>query len=93
MRSRRGLFESLTNRIDLQEEAEPAQPILELLGGRRVLLEYHDGVTSYEPQKVVIQVRSGQIYVCGAGLELNHMSRERLIISGRIDSIEIMRGE
>lgn len=71
----------------------PGIPILELAGDRRVLVECHCGVTKYGRDEVGVRVKYGFLVIKGSGLCLSHMSKERLVISGRIDSVELIRRE
>ncbi len=73
------------------EEPLPGQPIVELAGDRRVLIENHFGVKAYGREKIIVRVKYGWVSVCGCALELQRMTREQLIIRGRIDGISIQR--
>lgn len=77
----------------LTENSLPGIPILELAGDRRVLIECHCGVTKYEPTQVGVRVKYGTLVINGSCLCLSHMSKERLVVSGRVDSIELIRRE
>lgn len=76
---------------DLAEEPLPGVPIVEIAGDRRVLIERHGGVTEYSRERICVNVRFGKVCVCGCGLELCHMSREQLVITGRIDGVQLLR--
>lgn len=91
MDRRSGIFGKLADGVDLPGEAIPGQPLVELSGDRRVLIENHRGVTEYRKDRIGIRVSYGQITVCGSGLELVRMSKEQLVIRGRIDSITVCR--
>ncbi|MBQ7415622.1 MAG: YabP/YqfC family sporulation protein [Oscillospiraceae bacterium] len=84
-------MERLADSADLPGEGLPGQPLVELLGQRRVLIEHHCGVTEYGREKIHVKMSYGGLCVCGAGLELARMSAEQLIITGRVDSISIVR--
>lgn len=84
-------MERLTDGLDLPSEPIPGQPLVELTGERRVLIENHGGVTQYGREKICVKVKFGQVSVQGCGLELARMTKEQLIISGRIDSITLIR--
>ncbi len=73
------------------QEPLPGQPIVELAGDRRVLIENHFGVKAYGGEKIIVRVKYGWVSVCGCGLELQRMTKEQLIIRGRIDAIAIQR--
>lgn len=91
MERRKGFLDRLAERADLPGEAMPGQPLLELVGDRRVLVENHRGVIQYSKERIGIRLSYGEVAVCGCGLELVRMSKEQLIIVGRIDGISLCR--
>ena len=93
MQQRKGVLERLVEQADLAGESLPGQPVLELAGDRRVLIENHRGVTEYGREKISVRVRYGTVAVCGCGLELVKVSKDQLVISGRIEGIMIHRGK
>jgi len=86
-------WERLAERTDLWEEAMPGQTIVEIAGTGRVLIENHGGVLGYDCSNITVKVRFGCIQVSGCGLQIRRMSREQLIICGRIDSVMLHRRE
>lgn len=84
-------LELLADRAELETEPMPAQPIIELAGDRRVLVENHSGVRAYSSERILINVRFGMVCVCGCGLQLIRMTKEQLVIRGRIDSVSLQR--
>lgn len=93
MDRKRQWVQKMADRADLAGEPLPGVPVVELAGDRRVLIEGHRGVCQYSREEVCVKVRYGCICICGCGLELTRMSREQLIISGRIDGIKVHRRE
>ncbi len=89
----KNLLQRLTEGADLPAEPLPGQPLVELAGDRRVLIENHRGVTEYGREQIRVRVRYGQILVCGGGMELARMTKEQLVIAGRIDSVTLIRGK
>jgi sporulation protein YqfC len=85
------LWDFLTDKMDLAEETLPGQPIIEILGENRVLIENHRGVKGYSRQCIVIRVRFGDVHVSGDCLQLICMSKERLIIQGMIYQVSLKR--
>lgn len=75
----------------LEGENLPGEPVVELAGDRRVLVERHRGVTQYSRETIRVKVGYGTVAIHGAGLELRHMSRESLCVWGRIDSVQLER--
>ena len=93
MERRKGMWEKLFESADLPGEPLPGQSVVELAGDRRVLIENHRGVTEYGQGKISVRVRYGIVVVCGCGLELSRMTREQLVITGRIDGVTLHRGK
>lgn len=81
----------LADGADLGEETLPGQSLVEIAGDRRVLIENHCGVKEYSRERIGIKVKFGQLNICGSCLELRHMTRQQLLISGRIDAVTLCR--
>ena len=81
----------LTDGMDQNGETMPGVAVAELAGDRRVLIEGHRGVTEYNRERVTVKVSYGCLCVTGCGLELRQMSKQQLVICGRIDSIQLGR--
>lgn len=92
MKFRRKLLPSMENQT-LDPDVFPILPIVELAGSNRVLIENHFGVTAYCLSQVNVKMKYGQVEVCGDRLMLEHMSRVKLVITGNIDSITLIRRE
>ena len=88
---RRNWVQRIADGADLASEPLPGVPVVELAGERRVLIERHGGVTEYSRDKICVKVRYGQVCICGCGLELTCMTRQQLVISGRVDGIQLIR--
>lgn len=91
MVARKHLTERLADGADLSGEVMPGVPVVELAGDRRVLIERHGGVTQYSCEKICVKVRYGQVTVNGCDLELASMTRDQLVITGRINSVQLLR--
>ena len=89
MRSRESILTRLTSVADLPCEPIPGQPLVELLGRQRVLIENHCGVIQYCPNEIVIKVSYGPLVICGCGMRLTQMTRQQLIITGQIQQIQL----
>lgn len=92
MAGKTSVFQKLLDEADLGEEAMPREPIVELLGDGRVLIENHRGVTEYCPEKIQARVSFGAVRVVGCNLRLRLMTGQKLVIAGQIDGIEVLRG-
>lgn len=91
MKRRTGWIERLAAQTDMNDELFPAQPLVELLGDRRVLVEHHCGVTLYAPDEICVRMKYGVLQICGCSLELTQMTNQQLVVSGRVDGIKILR--
>ena len=87
----RNWIQKLADNADLSAETLPGVPVVELAGERRVLIERHQGMTEYSRERIRVRVCYGIVCICGSGLELSHMSRDKLVISGQIDAVQIER--
>ena len=87
----RMFLERLTEEADM--ENFPGQPVVELGSDRRVLIENHQGVMGYSTERILVKVKFGCVCVCGCGLQLVRMTREQLVIRGRIDGVTLQRRE
>ncbi len=85
-------MQRLVESADLPGESLPGQPLLELFGDNRVLIENHLGITEYGTEKIQIRVAYGALCVCGQRLQLCRMQGNQLFITGRIDGISLIRG-
>ena len=92
MKQHSKLSEKVLFRADLPGESLPNQPLIELIGDRRVLIENHLGVICYGNCDIKVSVRYGTICIQGSGLQLVNMTHQQLIVTGQIDSVSIKRG-
>lgn len=89
---RRKLRDYLSEKTE-NPELFPTVPIVELAGNRRVLVENHLGVIQYSTEKIGIKMKYGQMQICGCDLTLEQMTKVKLIVTGRIDGICLLRGD
>lgn len=91
MGDRRNWLDKLAEGMELPGEPIPGQPLVEIAGERRVLIENHSGVTHYSGDTICVKVRYGHVKVCGEGLSLTRMTKSQLVISGKIESVALIR--
>ena len=90
MKGRKNLLEQLSSASNLQDEILPGYPLIEILGDKRVLIEHHCGVTEYGCQQICVNVKNGMVLVLGDHLQLALMTKEQLVITGRIGGIQLL---
>ena len=83
----------LAEGMDISAEPMPGIPLVEISGERRVLIEHHRGVTQYGKDQICVKVKYGHVSVQGCGLELARMTKEQIVICGRIDCVTLRRRE
>ena len=77
----------VADHAELMDEVVPGQPVVELLGEGRVLIEGHRGVSAYSDQEIEVKTRLGVVRIYGCNLKLTNMSTYRLVISGSISCV------
>lgn len=88
-----GFVEKVIHGFHLDSEPLPRQPLLEIFGDRRILIENHCGICEYGNERITVRVRRGRICINGKQLSLAFISRERLIITGCIEAVVLHRGQ
>ena len=83
----------LWQRLELPGEGLPGETLVEIMGDGRVLIEHHRGVREYSRQKISVNVAFGTVSVCGHGLNLRCMTKDQLVITGKIQGITLLRRE
>ena len=84
-------MERIAMAADLDEEPIPGLPLVEIAGDRRVLIEHHCGVTQYGRCRISVRVKFGTVVIVGTQLELTRMTGQQMIVTGRIDAVQLER--
>lgn len=87
----REFWEQIPFSVDLPTETLPGQPLVELAGDRRVLIENHLGIIAYGSCETCVKVKYGSVQICGSCLEIAKMTKQQLVITGCIDTISLHR--
>lgn len=77
---------------DLLDENITMEPILELCGNSRVLIEHHCGVLEYSRERICVKIKNGDFTILGSGLSLCRMCLAQLVIRGKIESVQVRKG-
>lgn len=85
-------LQRLVDGADLPEENVTAQPLVEICGSNRVVIEHHLGVTEYGTERICVRIKGGEYAITGTKLFLCRMCNQQLLIRGNIDSVEIRKG-
>lgn len=91
MGEKQSLLQRLSRELELEGEPVPGQSLIEIAGDSRILVENHAGVMGYSRDCICVKLKTGTAEICGHSLELSRMTREQLVISGKIDAVTLHR--
>lgn len=91
MKERGRLWQNMVMKWDLPGENIPGGTLVEILDGKRVLIEGQKGVIRYDPEEVCIKTKDGHLRICGIDLHVGVMSKDQLVICGQILAVNICR--
>ena len=83
------LTQRLWDSAGMSAESLPGQPLIELCGNSRVLVENHQGVAMYTTEQICVRVKFGEVCIRGQHLRLCHMQGQQLVIQGQIGEISL----
>ena len=85
------IWRNLLDISGLEDEGLPGQPVVELFDDDRLLIENHQKILIYEQNQICVAVRYGTLYVSGSNLRLRKISGKKLLITGKINRLDIQR--
>jgi sporulation protein YqfC len=86
------MVERMTDVASRTGEPILKQPLLELCGEHRVLIEHHKGIGEYSAEAIDVKVRFGSIIISGTCLEICRITADQLVITGEIQSVMLLKG-
>lgn len=92
MKAARRFFVKAAKLFDLPADIAANLPHIELRGFEECSLDCHRAIIAYTPEKIVVAVNTGEVTIEGEELELRHMHRERLTVTGRIAALTFLGG-
>ena len=87
-RTRRGT-ERINKILEMPREISCNEPKLTIQGFKELLIENFKGILEYEDFYVRINTSIGTININGFNLKLKQMTDEDIMISGKIDSVDL----
>ena len=88
-REQGGILGSVAELFDLPPDVVAGLPRLELVGDGELRVENHKGILAYGDEEIQVSGGVFLIQIRGSGLELRAMTGLELLITGRIDSIQL----
>lgn len=79
----------INNILEFPEEISSNEPKITLMGFGKVMVENYKGILEYENFFIRLNTFVGVININGFNLSLNEMTDENLLITGRIESIDL----
>ncbi len=91
MRRKKMILQKLLDYGDLSDENLPRRTVIELLGDSRIFVENHRRIMQYGLDEIWLGADYGTVKISGGNLQLRHVSRQKLMITGSIHQIAILR--
>jgi sporulation protein YqfC len=79
--------ENIVSALELPEDVLFGDAVLSLTGNRRLVIQNHRGIVSFDEERTVVRTKKYQIVVEGRHLLVPFFAEDMLQITGRIDSI------
>lgn len=86
------LWRKLPELLEIPDQTMPGEPIIEVYGDNRVLIEGRCAVTRYDSAQIQLRNACGTVCIYGCNLCMAELSCSRMIIKGNICNITISRG-
>lgn len=81
--------QKIKNFLEIPKEIISNIPKITIVGSNEMLIENYKGILEYEEFFVRVNTYIGIINVNGLNLNLNQITEDDIIITGKIDSIDI----
>lgn len=75
--------------LELPKEITTGQPKITILGFEEMLIENYKGILEYEDFYIKLATYIGIININGFNLKLNQMKEDTILVTGKIDSIDL----
>ena len=86
------VFRRLARVAQMDQECQDSVTLVEISGCKRVLIERHCGVCSYDIHCVRIRGKEGFLLVEGDRLLLAHLKKDLLVVEGIIHCVRLEGG-
>lgn len=82
---------SVSGNLGIPPEILSGLPVIELTGDSAIMIEQHRGITAYSEEEICVGVNFGTVCVHGSKLMVHVMNRDRIIIYGVIEAVQLER--
>jgi len=89
MKSKKQRLNKINDLLEFPKEIGSSLPRITMVGFNRLLIENYKGILEYEEFFIKINTYIGIININGFNLLLNNLTDDDILITGKIDSIDI----
>ena len=79
----------IENMLEIPKEITSNEPKITIVGFNRMLVENYKGILEYEDISIRIKTSLGILNISGFGLNLNQMTGDDIVVTGKIESVEL----
>ena len=91
MKRGKRIIDHVVHGMDLDMEAIPGRPFVEIVEDCRVIVENHYGISVYQNERIYVAVNYGEIQVTGDRLSVVQMTKSRIVIAGVIHCVQLCK--
>ena len=88
MRKKKNGKSRLDEILEIPDEVSTGLPKITIMGFEKAFIENHKGILEYQDFFVRLNTNIGIININGFNLKLEDMTKDDLMITGRIDSVD-----
>lgn len=83
----------LADELDLPDNIITNNPSIKISGNRKIVIESHDGIYTYEKDIININSKFQIITIKGVNLTIEEMDNYKIVVEGKINEIKIKQKE
>lgn len=76
----------------ITEQVSAQQPLVEITGRNRILIEHHQGIFCCSEQEITIKMPYGRLRITGEALSVLIATSEQLLIAGTVIALMLSGG-
>lgn len=82
--------EKFTEMLALPKEIVLDMPKITMLGNSQIIIENYKGIIEYDSERIRINTARGLIKIFGQNLEINTITNEEVLITGKVSNVEFL---
>lgn len=83
----------IADELELPDNILTDNPNIIITGNRKIIIESHDGIYTYEKEIVSVNSKHQVISIKGTDLKIDEIDNFKIIIEGKINEIKIKQKE